>query len=111
MLAAVLLRREVVALAGLEKMSGLPKPTAVALMGEIAQSLMNLIFQEGDYSTRRQVGHCLAELCYSLSLLDMGSGKELMKEIFSQLESGVSQYFSQTSLHNEKKPETHCMCY
>ena len=42
MLSAVLLRREITALAGSEQMNGLSKSTALGLCGEIAEKLMTL---------------------------------------------------------------------
>ena len=92
MLAAVLLRRDIASLARTEQMTGLSSSAAVALMGEIAKPLMSLFAQDGENNqqSRRQVGHCVAELCGSLSVSSSEHGKEWMKGLLGRLEPGVS---------------------
>ena len=94
MLSAVLLRREITALAGSEQMNGLSKSAALGLCGEIAESLMSL-FMDGapTQSSRRQIGHCIAELCSSLSIISPNDGREWMKSVLGRLEPGVSVNF------------------
>lgn len=87
MLAAVLLRRDISSLA--------TSPNSVSLMGEIAEPLLSLFCHDdggaaNKSSTRRQIGHCIAELCGSLSLASPADGREWMKTLLGRLEPGVS---------------------
>ena len=93
MLSAVLLRREIIALSGSEQMNGLSKSAALGLCGEIAESLMSLFMDGAPTQSRRQIGHCIAELCSSLSIINPNDGKEWMKSVLGRLESGVSVIF------------------
>ena len=90
MLSAVLLRREITALAGSEQMNGLSKSTALGLCGEIAEKLMSLFMDGAPTLSQRQIGHCIAELCSSLSIISPNDGKEWMKSVLGRLEPGVS---------------------
>jgi len=91
MLAAVLLRRDVASLAGAEAMTGLSASAAVSLMGEIAEPLLALFAKEdASKQSRRQVGHCVAELCGSLSVTNAESGNEWMKVLLGRLEPGCA---------------------
>ena len=97
MLAAVLLRREISTLGGNESMTGIPTSNCIALMGEIAEPLMSLFTLDNNSSinqSRRQIGHCIAELCCSLSVVSPNDGKEWMKSVLGRLEPGVSDLFS-----------------
>lgn len=90
MLAAVLLRREVETLAGKQQLTGLAPSSAVSLMGEIANPLMSLFLQNEVKQSRRQVGHIIAELSSSLSLVSAEDGKEWMKTVLNHIRPGVS---------------------
>lgn len=96
MLAAVLLRREITTLAGNEAMSGLSTSNAIQLMGEIAEPLMTLFALDGApimsniKHSRRQIGHCIAELCCSLSVQSPADGREWLKSVLGRLGPGVS---------------------
>lgn len=93
MLAAVLLRREISTLAGSEQMTGIPSAQAVSLMGDIAEPLMSLFTMQDVgvvKQSRRQVGHCIAELCGSLSVVSPENGQEWMKNVLGRLQPGVS---------------------
>ena len=92
MLAAVLLRRDISTLAGAETMTGLPPSASMALMGEVAEPLMALFTkqQQQQQQTRRQIGHCIAELCGSLSVVSGEHGREWMTSVLGRLEPGVS---------------------
>lgn len=86
MLAAVLLRREISTLAASSDLS---------LLGEVAEPLMALFTQDGagdkqGQQSRRQIGHCIAELCSSLSVASPANGREWMKSVLGRLEPGVS---------------------
>ena len=96
MLAAVLLRREITTLAGNEAMVGLSTSNAIQLMGEIAEPLMTLFALDGApimsniKQSRRQIGHCIAELCCSLSVQSPADGREWLKSVLGRLGPGVS---------------------
>ena len=92
MLAAVLLRRDISTLAGAETMTGLPPSASLALMGEVAEPLMALFTkqQQQQQQTRRQIGHCIAELCGSLSVMSGEHGREWTTSVLERLEPGVS---------------------
>jgi len=90
MLAAVLLRREVETLAGKQQLTGLAPSSAVSLMGEIANPLMSLFLQNEVTQSRRQIGHIIAELSSSLSLVSVEDGKEWMKTVLNHIRPGVS---------------------
>jgi len=90
MLAAVLLRREVETLAGKQEMTGLAPSFVVSLMGEIANPLMSLFLQNEVKQSRRQIGHIIAELSSSLSIVSMEDGREWMKTVLNQIRLGVS---------------------
>ena len=92
LLAAVLLRREISALGGNESMTGIPTSNCIALMGEIAEPLMSLFTLDNSSvnQSRRQIGHCIAELCCSLSVVSPNDGREWMKSVLGRLEPGVS---------------------
>jgi len=90
MLAAVLLRREVETLAGKQQMTGLAPSSAVSLMGEIANPLMSLFLQNEVKQSRRQIGHIIAELSSSLSLVSVEDGSEWMKTVLNHIRPGVS---------------------
>lgn len=90
MLAAVLLRREVETLAGKQEMTGLAPSFAVSLMGEIANPLMSLFLKNEVKQSRRQIGHIIAELSSSLSIVSMEDGREWMKTVLNQIRLGVS---------------------
>ena len=92
MLAAVLLRREISTLGGNESMTGIPTSNCIALMGEIAEPLMSLFTLDNSSvnQSRRQIGHCIAELCCSLSVVSPNDGREWMKSVLGRLEPGVS---------------------
>jgi len=93
MLAAVLLRRDISTLAGAETMTGLPPSASMALMGEVAEPLMALFTnqqQQQQQQSRRQIGHCIAELCGSLSVVSGEHGREWMTSVLGRLEPGVS---------------------
>ena len=103
MLAAVLLRREISTLGGNESMTGIPTSNCIALMGEIAEPLMSLFTLDNNSSinqSRRQIGHCIAELCCSLSVVSPNDGKEWMKSVLGRLEPGVSYLFSHAPSYN-----------
>lgn len=93
MLAAVLLRREVESLAGKQQLTGLVPSSAVALMGEIANPLMSLFLQKEVTQSRRQIGHIIAELSSSLSLVSVEDGKEWMTTVLNHIRPGVSIVF------------------
>jgi len=91
MLAAVLLRRDISTLAGAETMTGLPPSASMALMGEVAEPLMALFTnqqQQQQQQSRRQIGHCIAELCGSLSVVSGEHGREWMTSVLGRLEPG-----------------------
>eukprot|EP00985_Skeletonema_marinoi_P027946 scaffold23596_cov208-Skeletonema_marinoi.AAC.4 len=88
MLAAVLLRREVETLAGKQQLTGLAPSSAVSLMGEIANPLMSLFLQNEVTQSRRQIGHIIAELSSSLSLVSVEDGKEWMKTVLNYIRPG-----------------------
>lgn len=90
MLAAVLLRREVETLGGKQQLTGLDPSSAVSLMGEIANPLMQLFLQKEMTQSRRQIGHIIAELSSSLSLVSAKDGQEWMKTILNHIRPGVS---------------------
>lgn len=90
MLAAVLLRREVESLAGKQQLTGLAPSSAVSLMGEIANPLMSLFLQKEVTQSRRQIGHIIAELSSSLSLVSVEDGKEWMTTVLNHIRPGVS---------------------
>ena len=92
LLAAVLLRREISALGGNESMTGIPTSNCLALMGETAEPLMSLFTLDNSSvnQSRRQIGHCIAELCCSLSVVSPNDGREWMKSVLGRLEPGVS---------------------
>ena len=96
MLAAVLLRRDIGTLGGSEAMTGLPQNETIQLLGEVAEPLMSLFSQEGgarqqqQQQSRRQIGHCIAELCGSLSVVSESHGREWMKSVLGRLQPGVS---------------------
>ena len=96
LLAAVLLRREISTLGGNESMTGIPTSNCIALMGEIAEPLMSLFTLDNSSvnQSRRQIGHCIAELCCSLSVVSPNDGREWMKSVLGRLEPGVSYLFS-----------------
>jgi hypothetical protein len=91
MLAAVLLRRDVSALGGAGS-----DPSAMALLREMAGPLLGLFLdQHHPRPLRRQVGHCLAELCLSCTVLD-GAGAaagEVMAQVLTAIGPGVSFSF------------------
>lgn len=93
MLAAVLLRRDVESLAGKQQLTGLAPSSAVSLMGEIANPLMSLFLQKEVTQSRRQIGHIIAELSCSLSLVSVEDGKEWMTTVLNHIRSGVSIVF------------------
>lgn len=90
MLAAVLLRREVETLGGKQQLTGLAPSSAVSLMGQIANPLMSLFLQKEVTQSRRQIGHIIAELSSSLSLVSVEDGKEWTKTVLNHIRTGVS---------------------
>lgn len=90
MLAAVLLRREVETIGGKQQLTGLAPSSAVSLMGEIANPLISLFLQKEVTQSRRQIGHIIAELSSSLSLVSVEDGKEWMKTVLNHIRPGVS---------------------
>ena len=91
MLVAVLLRRDVETLAGKQQHTGLSPASVVSLMGEIANPLMSMFFKsEVTQPSRRQIGHIIAELSSSLSIVSSKDGEEWMKTILHHVRPGVS---------------------
>ena len=94
MLTAVLLRRDISSLAGNSTMTGLTKDQAVGVRGEVAEPLMSLFASSSSSSSsstaRRQIGHVIAELCGSLSVVSESHGREWMRSVLGRLEHGVS---------------------
>ena len=71
MLAAVLLRRDVAQLGG-NAATGIDAATASSVLTGMVHPLLRLFLDDSTTTkvTKRQVGHCLAELCLSCSILD-----------------------------------------
>ncbi|KAL7537732.1 hypothetical protein ACHAXR_008907 [Thalassiosira sp. AJA248-18] len=90
MLAAVLLRRDIGSLGGNETMTGLSSSQSVAIMGDIAEPLLSLFSSSSQTTQRRQIGHCIAELCSSLSVVSESHGREWMKSVLGRLEPGCA---------------------
>ena len=93
MLTAVLLRRDISSLAGNSTMTGLTKDQAVGVMGEVAEPLLSLFASSSSSSfttAKRQIGHVIAELCGSLSVVSESHGREWMRSVLGRLEHGVS---------------------
>ena len=93
-LAAILLRKDLAVLGGSASLSGVSRGECVRLLGEVAEPLVGLFVRapspRGRAPARRQIGHALAELCGSLSLLSPEHGKEWMASVLGRLEPGVS---------------------
>lgn len=109
MLCAVLLRRDITSLGGnAHSATGVDHPTAMRMLREMAQPLLQLFLGDGSSSntstsktTRRQVGHCLAELCLSCSVLGASveggnatTANEVMAQVLTGIGPGVSFSFS-----------------
>ena len=107
MLCAVLLRRDITSLGGnAHSATGVDHPTAMRMLREMASPLLQLFLGDGGSSnktsktTRRQVGHCLAELCLSCSVLAStvdgngdGAANEVMAQVLTGIGPGVSFSF------------------
>ena len=105
MLSAVLLRRDIATLGGnARSATGLDDSTALRMMREMAAPLLQLFLAGGAggnggtaKTTRRQVGHCLAELCLSCSVLGAAiggagaaaSGVAVANEVMAQVLTGI----------------------
>lgn len=86
-LAAVLLRRDISS-----SCAALASGECLSLLGEVAEPLMEMFVaaRATDEKTRRQVGHCVAELCSSLSVVSAKHGREWMASVLGRLGPGVS---------------------
>ena len=96
LLAAVLLRRDIAVLGGnAHSATGLDNATAMNMLREMVGPLLQLFLSDGSGSsgkaTRRQVGHCLAELCLSCSVLggEDSSGNTIAAEVMAQVLTGI----------------------
>ena len=108
LLSAVLLRRDITVLGGnAHSATGLDNGTAMNMLREMVGPLLQLFLSDSNggsgKATRRQVGHCLAELCLSCSVLgaenDGGAAvaAEVMAQVLTGIGPGVS--FARCALH------------
>ena len=97
LLSAVLLRRDITVLGGnAHSATGLDNATAMNMLREMAGPLLQLFLGDsssnggGSKATRRQVGHCLAELCLSCSVLGAeNDGAAVAAEVMAQVLTGI----------------------
>ena len=109
MLCAVLLRRDIATLGGnAHSATGLDHGTALQMMREMVPPLLQLFLAGGinngngngnggsSKTTRRQVGHCLAELCLSCSVLggaaaaaNASGANNVAGEVMAQVLTGI----------------------
>ena len=97
LLSAVLLRRDITVLGGnAHSATGLDNATAMNMLREMVGPLLQLFLGDsssnggGSKATRRQVGHCLAELCLSCSVLGAeNDGAAVAAEVMAQVLTGI----------------------
>lgn len=91
LLGAVLLRRNVAQLAGDVLAKKLDAPIAVDLLQELVEPLSNLFLNTAQPPPcRRQLSHCLAEVCSSLSILDHAKCDVVLTSILERIAPPVS---------------------
>lgn len=93
-LVAVLLRRNIILIAGNVLSKTLDQSTAESLLEELGAPLLE-IFEASNYA-RRQFAHCLAEVCSSLSLLNQARCNSVVRVILERIESKVCAISSPT---------------
>ena len=106
LLSAVLLRRDITVLGGnAHSATGLDNGTAMNMLREMVGPLLQLFLSDsngsGGKATRRQVGHCLAELCLSCSVLgaDNDGGAAVAAEVMAQVLTGIGPGVSLRVVH------------
>ena len=94
MLAAVLLRRDIASLAGDVLRNTLNPTTSIHLLKEMVDPLTRLVLKlQLSENCRRQISHCLPELCSSLSVLSETDCDAILKEIVGNISPLVSDSF------------------
>lgn len=92
MLAAVLLRRDIAALAGDALVNKIDPNIAVNLLKEMVDPLSKLFLNtQMPDNCRRQLGHCLPEVCSSLSLLSEVDCDAALKTILDTIAPPVRE--------------------
>ena len=106
LLSAVLLRRDITVLGGnAHSATGLDNGTAMNMLREMVGPLLQLFLSDsngsGGKATRRQVGHCLAELCLSCSVLgaENDGGAAVAAEVMAQVLTGIGPGVSLRVVH------------
>ena len=86
MMAAVLLRRDVATLAGNAMTQQTDKTTALQLLRGFVEPFVSMFINSSGLSSnsRRLVGHCLAEICASLSVLSEPDSDSAFETIISK---------------------------
>ena len=94
MLAAVLLRRDIAALAGDALRYKLDVTTSIHLLKELVDPLTSLVLKPHlSENCRRQLSHCLPELCSSLSVLSETDCDAVLTKIFGSISPLVCDPF------------------
>jgi hypothetical protein len=83
LLAAVLMRRDIARVAGDVLVSKMDTTTAMEILAKLVSPLLSLL-------RSKPIGHCLAEVCASLSLLNAQESIDCFTNIVNQIRTRVS---------------------
>lgn len=109
-LAAVLLRRDLASLAGVGGGAAGAPSQAMSMADELVGPLLGLFLEATDAATagvRRQVGHCLAELCLSASVLETAEAGAGPGRVMTTVLNGIGPGVSECGVRSELEGNAH----